>query len=643
MVATSPKLRAKKKNLRRCFVAALLLVAPATTVSAAETERPSAVKDLHYGEVLFHFYQNDLLATLTQLQVAEQQGHLKHHAEEAKILEAGLYLNYGMQREAQRLFEALLDEQDIPLHIRNRAWFQLANIAFQKGHHSDAQTALAYIDGVMEASQEGRRQLLAGQVLIAQQRYQEAADLLQQWSASEQPELYPYALFNRAVALILDQQIEAGISVLEQITHLESEDSEQLALADKANLDIANTVLTRGDPARALTYFEKIRLTGPFASNALLGAGWAHVKQEQYEQAIRFWQALSERDTIQHTTQEALIGVPYAYSKIGALGTAAKRYEKTLAKLQLEKALLNDVITTIQEGALLDAVTQLNPTQPFESTWQLHALPKSEESQYLYPLLAGNPFREAVRNYLDLMAISATLEKWSNSIDAFNDILATRREGYAARVPQVHERLNLVDLDAIRHQYKKLKQHHEAINTTNYTLQLAHDDERKQWLKLADMEQRLKRLPDEPKYNKLRRNHRLLKGLLIWQLDGDYKARLWTVKKGLIQLERAIDDMATARESIQKALVTARQGFAGYQDRIALMQAQIQVQQAQTRRLKQQQAERVEQMAMAVLQTQSEALDKYISRAQFALAQIYDHAAAQPVVQPQSPPQDDRP
>ena len=73
------------------------------------------------------------------------------------------------------------------------------------------------------------------------------------------------------------------------------------------------------------------------------------------------------------------------------------------------------------------------------------------------------------------------------------------------------------------------------------------------------------------------------------------------------------------------------------------MQAQIQVQQAQTHRLKQQQAERVEQMAMAVLQTQSEALDKYISRAQFALAQIYDHAAAQPVVQPQSPPQDDRP
>ncbi len=641
MVATSAALRPKKRDLRRrSLIAALLLCLPPAL--SATPQLPTAVRDLHYGEVLFHFYQHDLLATLTHLQVAEQQNRLHHHREEAKILEASLYLNYGMQREAQRLFEALLDQQALSAEIRNRVWFQLARIAFHKGHPEDAEAALEHIDGALAPDLEGKRRLLEAQILIAQQRHQEAAERLQQWPSQALPALYPYALFNRGVALIRDQQVDAGIDTMAQIPQLDGDSSDELqALADRANLDIGNTLLQQGEAARALDYFDKIRLDSPFASNALLGAGWAHIKLEQYEKAILYWQTLSRRDTIEHTTQEALIGLPYAYSKIGALGTAAELYETALAKLQMERALLDDVITTIRQGALLEAVARLNPTQPFESTWQLQALPESEESHYLYPLLAGTPFREAVRNYLDLRLIATTLERWSSSIDAFNDILATRREGYAARLPQLHDKLAQIDIDTFRHQYRRLKQHHEAINLTNYTLQLAQEDERRQWLKLADMEQRLKKLPDEPKYNKLRRSHRLLKGLLIWQLDGDYKARLWRVKKGLKQLERAIDEMATARETIQKAQLTARQSFAGYEERIALLQAQLQLQQARTQRLTQQQASHVEQMALTILQNQRQALERYISRAQFALAQIYDHAAAQPR-QPEQP-QDDRP
>ncbi len=641
MVAARLMFWAKKKHLGHCSLIAALLF---YITPAPAAERPTSARDLHYGEVLFHLYQHDLLTTLTRLQVAEEQGHLHHHRDEAKILEASLYLNYGMQREAQTLFEALLDKQGIPLDIRNRAWFQLARIAFQKGHYEDSAAALSHIKGPLKREQEGRHQLLKAELLMAQQRYPEAAALLQQWPAEEQPDLYPYALFNRGVALIIDGQIEAGITTLTQIPSLDTDDTrEQRALADKAHLAIGKTLLTQGDATRALLHFEKVHLNGPFANNALLGAGWAHIKQAQYEKAILFWQALSRRDSVQHTTQEALIGVPYAYSKIGALGTAAQLYEETLAKLQREKAALDNIMSAIRQGSLLNAVAQLNPTQPFESTWQLQALPNSQESRYLYTLLAGHPFREAVRNYLDLLLIATSLERWNSSIDAFNDILITRREGYATHAPQVHDHLAQLDIEAIRHQYKKLKQHHEAINATNYTLQLAQDDERKQWLRLADMEQRLRRLPDEERYNKLRRDHRLLKGLLIWQLDGDYKARLWIVKKGLNQLEQAIEEMAAARQSVQAALLTAQQSFAGYEERITLLRARIQHQQSQVQQLKQQQAKRVEQMALETLQTQHEALDRYIGRAQFALAQIYDHAATH-TPRPVAPqPQDSAP
>ena len=629
--------RSARKTGRLIALLALFGSAAASLAGAQQNDTPAAppapVEALRFGEAMFHYYQDDFLATITALQVAQQQAQLPRRLEEAKLLEAGLYLDYGMQREAQKLFETLLDDQTISAEGRNRIWYALARIAFRGGHDDDAEAALGHIDAPLsDPDLEGRRLLLASQVLISQGRFEEAARRLEPWPANAAPGLRPYALYNRAVALIRAEQVAPALELLGEITQTPpgEPDAEQLALIDRARLSLGNTLLKLDNSAAALAQFEQIRLQGPFAEAALLGAGWAHARQGQFDKAILFWQELSQRDSTSHPVEEAAIALPYAYSRLGALGNAAELYEAALTRLEAQQQQLDTLIDTIRQGSLLEEIARLNPRHPFERGGQLNLLADAEAGRHLYPLLASETFRQALRNYLDLRQISQTLPRWQRTATAFDDILQTRRQGYQELAPLVRQELSEVDLDELSQRYKQLRQHYQAIDETDYSLQLAEPAEKRQWQRLADIEARLARLPDEPRFDKLRRSQRLLKGLLIWQLDSHYKARLWQVKKGLIQVERAMAEARASQQSVEQALVTARQRFSGYAERIDQIQARIDQIEAENRRLLQAQADHIVEMALAALQDQRQALSRYIGRARFALAQIYDQASQHP-------------
>ena len=88
----------------------LLGIALATTGNCfAVSVKPQQVLDLHYGEVLFHFYQEDYFTAISHLMVAQQQNLLQHHRDESELLLGGLQLSYGMPDQAEQRFDRLLD------------------------------------------------------------------------------------------------------------------------------------------------------------------------------------------------------------------------------------------------------------------------------------------------------------------------------------------------------------------------------------------------------------------------------------------------------------------------------------------------------------------------------------------------------
>ena len=70
--------------------------------------------------------------------------------------------------------------------------------------------------------------------------------------------------------------------------------------------------------------------------------------------------------------------------------------------------------------------------------------------RYLYAVLAGYDFQEGLKNYRDLVYLNGTLERWDDSMGAFQDMIETREKAYAERLPRADALLASGDLEALQ-------------------------------------------------------------------------------------------------------------------------------------------------------------------------------------------------
>ena len=155
-----------KGNLAFC-VSILLLFSGLTH---AKTEEPNIIKDLHYGEVLFHFYQEDYFTSIVHLLAARDLNRTSNHVPEDELLLGGIDLSYGLHKESKRIFNKLL-EGNVRETIKNRAYYYLAKIYFQRGYLDESAEFLSNVSGPVQESIFGELKLLTGQVYMSQGNY----------------------------------------------------------------------------------------------------------------------------------------------------------------------------------------------------------------------------------------------------------------------------------------------------------------------------------------------------------------------------------------------------------------------------------------------------------------------------------------
>src|ERR1700704_3686031 len=143
-------------NTLRPFVLGGLLLAMPVAASYAKNAKPDpnglaphAVQDLAYGDVLFYFFQDDYFDSITRLLAARQLDRIPHTQGEAELLLGGLYLSLGEHVEAGRIFEALLN-QNTSETVRNKAWFYLGKVWYQRGYLDDSERALRQVSDKMD-------------------------------------------------------------------------------------------------------------------------------------------------------------------------------------------------------------------------------------------------------------------------------------------------------------------------------------------------------------------------------------------------------------------------------------------------------------------------------------------------------------
>jgi len=627
---------AKRGAALRAAVGAIALAAAGVMPSsrAGDVQSPGPVRDLYYGETLFQFYQDKHFDALTHLLVARDVGRVHNHEAESELLLGGLYLHYGQHIRAEEIFNRLLTREIAPA-VRDRAWFYLGKVRYQRGLNEEALAAFARISGALPESLEAELPMLKSQSLMALGRFDAAAALLEGWQGPDG--WLPYARYNVGVAFVRLGRFDDGTRQLDLVGRGTPDSAELLDLRDKANLALGYADLQQSLDGQARVALERVRLSGPFANKALLGVGWADAARHDFRGALTPWLELKDRDLLDSAVQESLLAIPYAYGQLEAHGSAAAGYQSALVAFDTEIGRLDAAISGAEAGGLIGGLLKADDPDIGRWYWELDRLPDSSEARYLYHVIADHRFQEGLRNVRDLAALSNHLQEWRDKLAAFGDMVDTQRQAYTGREPQFSASLDRVDLAELKARRDALRRRLDDIEARRDPAGLANAEELDQW-------QRLNAIGADaglaaPDNADLRDRQRLLKGVLLWNLDREYKYRLWAERRAIAQIdsllartERGYDGAATARRNTPGELDSFAARIAGVVPRIEQMQAAI-------REARGQQERQLQALAIDTLREQRDRLETYRVQAQFALATVYDRAAASARVAPPSKPE----
>jgi len=609
-----------------------LFPALAPTAAAAEPEvdklSPTVVRDLHFGDALFYYYQGKDFDAITRLIAYRQWGRMPHHDAEVNLLLGGLYLSLGLHNEAGDRFETLLT-QSVPEGVRNRAWFYLGKIWYARGYLDKAERAIKEVQGRLTPDLEAERMHLLSNILMRQQRFDEAIALLNSWKGrKDQSDWLAYAQYNLGVALVRKGLVAESDPFLTSVGTLESGRRELRSLRDRANLALGYAYLQNNQPDKAKPPLERVRLDGPFSNKALLGVGWADAAEGQFQQALTPWMALRDRNLLDSAVQEAYLAIPYAFAKLNANAQAAENYELAIKSFDSETTNLDASIAEINDGTMLDKLLKRDENDHYGWFWQLKELPDAPQSRYLYYLLAGHDFQEGLKNYRDLAYLGGTLARWHDSIIAFDDMLDTRAKAYAERVPQADAVLASGRLDKYGNDRATIGGQLDQVESTQDVAALGTPEERDQWARILRLEAALLTAPNDDDTNVIREKTRLAKGVLYWRLAENFKARVWNERRTLKDLDQALREAQNRWVRVQKARSSMPNNTGEFAARVAALRARLDSAQMRLADVAKQQNGLLEGLARNELEQQKERIGTYQIQARFALASIYDRAAS---------------
>ena len=263
-----------RKPLTRVALAAALAAGACAGAAAADPPaKPNhEIKDPHYGDALFHYFQDHYFTSVTTLMASQHFGRVSHHDEEAEILRGGMLLSYGLTKESGQIFARLI--QSTSPKVRDRAWFFLAKIRYQRGYLPEAENALAQVEYNLPEGLQEERILLQANLLMAHGDYTAAAEILNGMPLKATSSRY--ARYNLGIALLkLDgtpRSIARGMAIIDDDRRKPSDNEEFPAMRDSPNLALRFTARGEGEPTTAPGYLDRERQKTLQANTPLRGS-----------------------------------------------------------------------------------------------------------------------------------------------------------------------------------------------------------------------------------------------------------------------------------------------------------------------------------------------------------------------------------
>jgi tetratricopeptide (TPR) repeat protein len=599
--------------------------------------RPAAgadLKDLYFGEALYHAYQGQFFDALQRLDTELAQYHgldepgldtLHYHINGAEFSVGDFELNYRMHHRAGRAIKAVLEGAVDPA-VRNEAAFRLARIHFQKGQLDDAMHALERIEGPVPEEIKSDVEFLRANIDMATDRPGDAVKVLKQLRSDEG--LAGFAAYNLGIALLQDGRTQDAIEQLDKAGQLKAEDRAGLAIRDKSNLVLGTLLFESADTERAKQSLDRVRLEGPFSNQALLRAGWAEASAEHYDRALVPWNILADREPTDAAVQEAMLAVPHAYASLNLHGRAALTYGRALEQFGSQIERVDASIGSIREGRFLKALIREESRQDRDWVIRLRSLPDAPETYYLMELMASHDFQTALQNYLDLEDLRSKLMSWKTSFEAFDDIIRLRGQNYEPLLPGVDAEFRELDarMRLRLEQRKHLGDRLQAMLTAPRPDYLATADERIAGERIALMEKQIGN-SDSTQAQALRQRAARLRGVLTWRLETEYHERLTAAHVHWNELKTHVDALTRQYEAFVRTRQAATHSYVGYDAQIERLRQRVNEALPRVNSLMARQGHMIETVAINQLNARRERLVDQQTQARYAVADSYDRAA----------------
>ena len=605
---------------------------------AALPAAASDLKDLYFGEALYHALQGQYFEALQRLdtELAMYRGldqpeldTLHYHINNAEFSVGDFELNYRMHQRAGRAIKAVL-EGNVDEPVRNEAAFRLARIHFQKGQFDDAQLALGRIQGVVPDSIKDDIEYLRANIDMATGKPGDAVTVLQQ--IRNNPGLAGFVAYNLGIALLQSGHQQDAIEQLDKAGRLIPADPASLAIRDKTNLVLGTILFESANFERARQALDRVRLEGPFSNQALLRAGWSEAQSKHYDSALVPWNILVNREPTDSAVQEAMLAVPHAYASLNLHGRAAITYGRALELYSNQIERIDASIESIRKGLFLKALIREESRE--DETWviRLRGLPDAPETYYLMELMASHDFQTALQNYLDLEDLRSKLMEWKTSLDAFDDIIRLRGENYDPLLPGVDAQFQELDarMRLRLEQRKQLARSLQAMLTAPRPEFLATGEERLALERIVLVEKQIGD-SDNPESLALRQRAAHLRGAITWRLETEYNDRLTAAHAHLKELNTQVDELTHQYEAFVRSRQAATHSYVGYDNEIEQLRKRVGDALENVDSLMDRQGQMIETVAINRLDSRRERLAAQQTEARFGVADSYDRAAREQV------------
>ena len=568
--------------------------------------------DLYYKEILFHFYQNDYFTALTHELAANQQGRLDSNKE---LIEHGLKLSFGIINNAAMPLPRLLDISSTKESDQNRLWFYFGKIYHQRGYKKLANQAfnnisMPLLDPVLEAE----RQLYMQKILIQQGNEKEMFALMK--TIKPESKVTQYIDYNLAMAYLDEKETAKAMRILLLIVKNNTDD-ESLYIADKARLALARLALQNHLYGEATLHLDRIQKNSFFYAEAMALKSLGHLERGDLRLSSIVWDQLIALPDLDPKSLKVLFSVPYFWFKKNDETLARSGFEKTVARVAVEKKRLQ-IIRSNLNTSWLDQLLKKTSNKSMGWFWMLDSTYAGSENLFLRQKLNSHRMHDALSNYHDLNILESNLLQWKNTLPIYAAMLEQRQALFVKNAAAVNATVSQIDKNSFFNQLQNYRKHINSVEKNTDVLALLRTNEKKQWDKLRRIKQQTEKEPHSP----LKREADMLQGVFLWQQYQAFHERLWKAKKELKDTENQILINQALFKNLSDIEYKSVQSLIQFASEIKSDQTKINQLLAQVTRQKKQWSHFIIRNLKREIDKQIKILDRYAGDAEFGLVYL---------------------